>query len=384
MKLVEFLDEKPLYYDDIDYNRMPLAYESIKTLYKLPKIIHIVGTNGKGTTGRFLAQMLFEQGLHVGHYTSPHILNFNERVWIDGFDVDDVSLELAHQKLQNALSPIFLQTLSYFEYTTLLSMLIFCQKCDYVVLEAGLGGEWDATNVFEKILSVVTPIGYDHQDFLGNTIASIATTKINSVKSDFVLAKQCEQEVYDIAQKKAYELGKCVILAENFLDKNDCLVIDEIVRRCGYASFLKDNLTTALCAFRKLGFKDSIRFLRALEIKGRCQTIAPNVTLDVGHNPMSAYAIAKHFEGKKVILVYNSFKDKDYAKILSILKPIVKEVQIISIVGKRVAQQEDIIAVLKLLGMNYCLFSKIEKKETYLVFGSFAVAEAFLKDGFEK
>jgi len=85
--LQKFLDEKPLYYEKIDYARMPRIYESIKSHFKIPKIIHLIGTNGKGTTGRFLATALHSLGFSTGHYTSPHILKFNERVWLNGRDV---------------------------------------------------------------------------------------------------------------------------------------------------------------------------------------------------------------------------------------------------------------------------------------------------------
>lgn len=218
MTLQQFLENKPLFYEVIDTTRMPHAYESVKEYFTLPRIIHIVGTNGKGTTGRFLAQMLYACGLHVGHYTSPHIVKFNERIWIDGEDIDDATLDLYHQKLLSILSIQFQKSLSYFEYTTLLAMLIFCDQCDFVVLEAGLGGEFDATNVFEKVLSIITPIGLDHQAFLGENIEAIAQTKINSVKNNFVLAKQYEQEVYGIARDKASQIDKKLFEVASFFD----------------------------------------------------------------------------------------------------------------------------------------------------------------------
>ena len=98
MNLNLFLEQKPLFYDVIDYARFPKIYYAIAHHFKLPKIIHIVGTNGKGTTGRFLAHMLRQNHLHVGHYTSPHIVAFNERIWIDGSYVDDALLEAYHQR----------------------------------------------------------------------------------------------------------------------------------------------------------------------------------------------------------------------------------------------------------------------------------------------
>src|SRR3989338_5911451 len=136
---------------------MPRIYEKLKSSLTTPKTVHIIGTNGKGTTGRFLANALCSMGVKVGHYISPHILEFNERVWLNGANATDAELEDAHVELQKLLSQSDSDSLSYFEYTTLLGMIVF-KKCDFVVMEAGLGGEFDATAVFAKCLTLVTPI----------------------------------------------------------------------------------------------------------------------------------------------------------------------------------------------------------------------------------
>lgn len=384
MKLAQFLEKKPLFYEVIDYERMPHAYESIQSHLKLPRIIQIVGTNGKGTTGRFLASMLLANGLHVGHYTSPHILKFNERIWLNGADIDDEMLELYHQKLTSLLSKHYLETLSYFEYTTLLAMMIFCDNCDYVVLEAGLGGEWDATSVFEKILSIVTPIGYDHQAFLGETIEAIAQTKINSVKNDFILAKQYEQQVYGIALGKSCEVDKKLFYAENFFDISMLKKIKNFIARNEYSPFLGDNFMTAFCALKVLGYDIDLEKFTSYPLHGRCEKIYPHVTLDVGHNVMAAQALAQHFGETKVILVYNSYKDKDYRSILEILKPIILEIEVIDIQSERAVEQEKLFEVALSLNIPITSFEGIKKEKEYLVFGSFSVAEAFLKGLREK
>ena len=306
MNLNLFLEQKPLFYDVIDYARFPKIYHSIAHHFKLPKIIHIVGTNGKGTTGRFLAHMLRENHLHVGHYTSPHIVAFNERIWIDGAYVDDILLEAYHQRLLLLLSFEDAKALSYFEYTTLLAMLIFCDTCDYVVLEAGLGGEFDATNVFPKILSLITPIGYDHQAFLGESIEAIATTKLNSVKNDFILAKQYEPIVNTLAQKKADEIHQSLIDVTLFLDKEKYLKVEHYAKDKDYPSFLRDNFLTAYSALTFLGYDINLNSISFPLLEGRYQLFLPNVRLDVGHNPMAALALREAIGDKKVVLVYNS------------------------------------------------------------------------------
>lgn len=384
MNLDQFLEHKPLFYEVIDHKRMPHTYASIQEHFKLPRVIHIVGTNGKGTTGRFLAHMLRAQGLHVGHYTSPHIIKFNERIWIDDNDVNGETLEMYHQKLIGILPKEEAAALSYFEYTTLLAMLIFGDKCDYVVLEAGMGGEFDATNVFLKILSIVTPIGIDHQAFLGEHIEAIAQTKINSITTDFVLAKQYAREVNAIALKKSLEIEKKCFDVNLFFDEETQRKIDSFVAKSGYSSFLGDNFTTAFCALRHLGYDIDFNTFKPSLLKGRCQKIYPNVTIDVGHNVMAAQAIVKNFGEKKVVLVYNSYKDKDYQAILEILKPVILEIQVIDIQSQRAVEKEALFQIANTLGLSISSFETIQKENEYLVFGSFSVAEAFLKGMNEK
>lgn len=384
MQLQSFLANKPLFYDEIDYDRMPKAYRSIASHFTLPKIIHIVGTNGKGTTGRFLAQMLLHGGFHVGHYTSPHILNFNERIWLDGSDVDDATLEHSHQELLAWLDPSMAEALSYFEYTTLLAMNIFCKTCDYVVLEAGLGGEYDATNIFPKCLSIITPIGLDHQSFLGNTIEEIAQTKINSATGDIVLAKQYDESVYPIACAKAQENHCHLYAVKDFFDAASNATLDCYRHIRALPEYLKDNFKTALCAFNVLGYECDLTTFFPTTLQGRCQKILPNVTVDVGHNVMAAEALVSSLGKKKVILVYNSYKDKDFKTILSILKPVVEEVQVIEIDSPRAANKSDIYATAKALNLPISSFVAIQNDKEYLVFGSFSVTEAFLKGLSEK
>lgn len=379
MTLENFLALKPLYYDQIDYARFPNIYKKIESHFHLPKIVHIVGTNAKGSTGRTLAHFLHVTGAVVGHYSSPHIIDFNERIWLNGQNVSDNLLEQTHQDLQNILDKTDSDALSYFEYTTLLAMLIFSKSCDYVVLEAGLGGEYDATNVFQKELSIVTPIGFDHESFLGSSIEQIATTKLNSINNDALIAKQYENEVYDIALKRVDLIKKDLYFAQSFLEDEFYENLKSYILKNNWPLFFYDNFSTAFCAMRLLGFDISVQLLDGLQLFGRCQKIAPNITIDVGHNPMAALAILKYFEGKKVTLIYNTYSDKEYVKILTILKPIIHEVQIIDIENKRAVLSEKLEDTLTSLSIQYSQFKNIEKDKEYLVFGSFSVVEKFLK-----
>lgn len=378
MNLEAFLGQKPLYYDLIDYERFPKAYLSVAPLLNLSKIIHIVGTNGKGSTGRFLATALSRTGKCTGHYTSPHILKFNERIWIDGADISDTDLEIAHQKLSGFLDAHIAQSLSYFEYTTLLAMIAF-ERCEYVVLEAGLGGEFDATNVFDKVLSIFTPIDFDHSAFLGSTIESIASTKLRSMQNNALLGIQKHGEVEKIAREIALS-KKCQL--HNVQDLADFRIKSmglHLATKNGLSDYLRDNCELAMAAFELLGYKAEESLFDQDALFGRLSKITPNVTLDVGHNALAARAIAQALQGKKVTLVYNTYADKDYREILTILTPIIEAVEIIWVEEGRIVPRTLLEEAIGDLGLTYGSFESIKPDKEYLVFGSFSVAEAFLK-----
>lgn len=373
-----FLEKKPLYYDEIDYTRMPRVYETIREKIKLPKIIHLVGTNGKGTTGRFLATALHSKGFSIGHYTSPHILEFNERIWLDGENVSTQTLNAVHQMLLELLCEDDANALSYFEYTTLLALLVY-QECDYVVLEAGLGGEYDATAVFENVLTLVTPIDFDHEAFLGNTLEAIATTKLNAVKTSAIVAKQKHQEVYTVAKKIAREKNLTIESYEKYLDEDDLQKIALISQNMDLVEYLQENLALAVAALRFLEISYSEEDFANARLFGRLSQIGKNILLDVGHNPLAASSIAKALKGNKYTLVYNTYRDKDFNTILQILKPIIQEVQIIAVDEERIVEKKLLQKSLDSLGIEWSDFVNIDIKREYMVFGSFSVAEIFLK-----
>ena len=380
MDLNTFLENKPLYYKEIDHKRVHVAYAMLKPHIKPPRTVHIVGTNGKGSTGRILAHLaafgfdkLSHRRLSVGHYTSPHILKFNERIWLDGEDASDEILESAHQRLFAVLGREMSESLSYFEYTTLLAFVVF-EECDLMVLEAGLGGEFDATNVCDKELSIITPIGIDHQAFLGNTIEEIAATKIRSIQKQVLLAPQVYDEVLEVAKaisakKDARLMFSCSASPE----------VMSVAKEKGWGAYLVDNAMVALRALELLEIDYNIDDLLSLELFGRFYSLTKNIRIDVGHNPLAARAIEKVLDDK-VVLIYSSLDDKDYEEVLRILKPKVKRVEIIPIHSQRATTLSEIEKALKNVKLEYSYFEeKIDKDEHYLVFGSFYVVEEFLK-----
>lgn len=377
--LSEFLASKPLYYDKIDLSRMPKAYAEVAPHLRLGSVVHLIGTNGKGSTGRMLATLLMHEGFGVGHYSSPHIVTFNERVWIDGSDASDETLERAHRKLMGWLRSETAESLSYFEYTTLLALVAF-EGLDYIVLEAGLGGEFDATSVVPKTLSVVTPIGIDHQAFLGETIEEIAATKLRSIDRRALLARQSDERVYRVAEGIAAQKGAELYRAEEMVEDAYRKRIEEATAPLGWPRYLIDNAETAAAAFRLLcGKYPDPELYRKIRLKGRFEKITPNVILDVGHNPLGAKAVAEALDGEKRILVYNALSDKDVEEILGILKPVVERVEIIPIESERAMAREKICDIAGTMGLEVGNFRRVKPEKRYLVFGSFVVAEAFLK-----
>ena len=374
VNLEEFLEHKTLYYDKIDFTVVKSSWQILSQKIKLPFVIHIVGTNGKGSTGRFLAHYLHKTDYRVLHYSSPHIMKFNERIWINGSDVSDENLEIAHRFLQELYEIELLEKLTYFEYTTLLAFYL-SKDFDYLVLEAGLGGEFDATNVVENNLSLITTIGLDHQSFLGSTVEKIAATKMRSVDNKMIVGYQ----VFDEVIKTAYEVKKQILEQRNrYIEIIEVIEFDKYPINEKFASYLKRNLHLVIACLNELKIPINTKLFDDVPLFGRCQKIASNITIDVGHNPLAAEVIKKEFENKKITLIYNSYADKDYVEVLNILKPIIKELIIIELDDKRIVKKEELQKVIKQLNITNKETIKIEENEEYLVFGSFLVVEKFL------
>lgn len=376
--LDNFLKNKPLFYKEIDRARMPNAFKFVQGAFKIPKIIHVVGTNGKGSTGRFLAQML-ARGHSVGHYTSPHIFEFRERFWMNDAVASADALETAHERLIKILPPEVARSLSYFEYATLLCAVLF-EGCDFFVCEAGVGGEFDATNVFSKRLSVFTPIGFDHTALLGDTLERIATTKFNAMADVALMNDDMSELCAGIARRIAAKKGATLKFASENLSDDDKNEIKIYAEKFGLPEFLRSNLTLSSSAFKELGFSLNLANLGALSLGGRCEKIAPNVTIDVGHNEMAAQALVKRFAGKKLNLIFNAFADKDIKAVLKAIKPIVKKTYIIEYEtpGRELATAQ-VKEALRQLDMEFEGFADVRADEEYLAFGSFYLVEAFLK-----
>ena len=374
----QFIVDKPLYYKEIDHTRVHIAYDLLKPHIEQPLTIHLVGTNGKGSTGRIMATLLHEAGKKVGHFSSPHILKFNERIWLEGKDSSDDQLEIAHRKLYGILGQEISEGLSYFEYTTLLAFVAM-EKLDVMVLEAGLGGEFDATNVCSKALLVITPIGIDHQAFLGDTIESIARTKLNSMEHEVLLGLQVYDEIYLLADEIAKEKGAVV----HVVKEEDSKVLLETTEALGWPDYLYENAKLAIKALEILDLSYRVENVQKVVLFGRFYSLLPNLIVDVGHNLLAAKrvvsALKKKYKDEKIVLIYNTLDDKDYRAIFREFQSVIKSVEVIPIVTQRAVKIEEIYLTLTKLEIEHKAFSLLNSNDNYLVFGSFYVVESFLQ-----
>lgn len=168
------------------------------------KSLHIAGTNGKGSSSHFMASILQEQGFRVGLYTSPHLKSFTERIKVNGKEVAKEWVVAFFQKHQDLISEI---RPSFFEWTVLMAFAFFQEQgVDYAIIETGLGGRLDSTNIIEPIATYITNIGYDHQDMLGDTLAEIASEKAGIIKSQIpILISERQEEIQAVFETKALE-----------------------------------------------------------------------------------------------------------------------------------------------------------------------------------
>ncbi|TLD85394.1 bifunctional folylpolyglutamate synthase/dihydrofolate synthase [Helicobacter sp. MIT 11-5569] len=382
-KLEKFLEQKGVEYAPFDPKRAPKLLEQLNLSFNANQIIiQIIGTNGKGSTGRFLALALKALGVNVGHFTSPHLLSLCERFWINGENIAESALEHAFESLDLEI----LKEASYFEVLTFLAFRVF-SACEVVILEAGLGGEYDSTTTCSSPkLTLFTSIGIDHETYLGESIEAIATTKLNAMAKIAVLGIQREKVVISIAQKIVKEKGAHLVQI-NTIPKE----ISQFVQAKHYPSYQAQNLALAwqglleLQQIKKLPnftLESLLKILPPLDLQGRFQKLLPNVYLDVLHNVDGAKVLLEcdTLNKNKTILIYNSYFDKNPKKILFLLKSKIKRVEIFEVKNPRIIEKSLLEKILEELEIPYCNFCGINQKEQYLVCGSFSVVAKFLKE----
>ena len=300
------------------------------------RVIHVAGTNGKGSTCAMIEAGLRAAGVRTGLFTSPHLVEPTERIQVDGMSVSTEQFQQAFQVVHDCAERLDLDCHpTYFETVTAMAFWLFREMgVEAAVVETGLGGRLDATNVVEPVLTVITPIDFDHEAYLGHTLEAIAGEKAGILKAGApaVFAKQ-RLEAAAVLAARAVELGVPVTRAEEF-EIRDLEIDSRGSRFSGIVCLLAgehqvDNAVTAALALRALGV--STEGIAITRWPGRLEYVAPNpdILLDGAHNPAGARALARYLErffpNRRIWMVYGAMRDKAVEEVTGILFPLAAE-----------------------------------------------------------
>jgi len=288
-----------------------------------PAII-VAGTNGKGSTSATLASILVASGYRTGLYTSPHLVDIRERWMINGAMIEEEALALAIERLRAASERVAI-TPTYFEALTLLAFIAFDDaRCELMVLEVGMGGRLDATNVVRPLVALITPIGIDHTEFLGNTIRKIAAEKAGVIhRGTIVLTTNDDPRVLEVLRRRAAQFDNpfhiitkrhSTLLAGAFQERNAALAV-------AAAEELRPQLT-------RITTKSIERGVASTQWRGRLERIERDgrqIWIDGGHNTHAIAAIlpfiAEHVPTPR-LLVFGIMSDKDIDSVTGMLFPL--------------------------------------------------------------
>ena len=365
------------------------------------KTIHIAGTNGKGSTAAMIQAILRESGLSVGLYTSPHLIRFNERIRINGIPISDKSIIEFMAQFNSVIDEV---EATFFEATTVLALYYFSnQKVDVAVIETGLGGRLDSTNVIDPELTIITSIDLDHQHILGETLMDIAGEKAGIIKKQTpVLVSSQTPEVMDVIRKKAQERNAPIMYGNN----PQKITID--YHSTGFELDGKQYSVPLIGAHQAVNAGLAIRAVMHYcpEMKqpdiqsglnktkwfGRFQPLTKKLPIyyDVAHNPSGIRTIRATLDtlNTKVtngIMVLKN--DKDVDQIVKALDGLFNELFVTSIPESELMGEQLLFNALKDQNLNCNIMDPIEKGYTYLydralkgengiIFGSHYVAES--------
>ncbi|NOR46230.1 MAG: bifunctional folylpolyglutamate synthase/dihydrofolate synthase [Candidatus Delongbacteria bacterium] len=315
---------------------MKLGLENIENLLKYGNIdidklkaIHIAGTNGKGSTSNMISQILTANGYKTGLFTSPHLVSFNERIRIDGEMISDEELSSLIHDLKEGIEKY---NCTFFEASTAMAFKYFIEKkVDIAIIEVGLGGRLDSTNIITPILSVITGIDLDHTAHLGNSIVEIAREKAGIIKEEMPVVfnvdkLSAEKVITSTAKKKKAPLYKVDKKVCSFKSNKVEFTLNEEMISSHFnlqGNYQKINFSTALKALKivKKSFpikkKETISAIENFVIKGRMETISkePFIMIDAAHNIQGLNELKKFLDNIKVDrvhLVAGTVKDKDH------------------------------------------------------------------------
>ncbi|MBT8384006.1 MAG: bifunctional folylpolyglutamate synthase/dihydrofolate synthase [Ignavibacteria bacterium] len=334
---------------------------------KTLKIIHLAGSNGKGSTASFIASILQESGFRIGLYTSPHFIKFNERVQINGVQIDDKYIAEFMTEHEVYIDQY---QLTFFEVTTALAFKYFAEKnTDYCIIETGLGGRLDATNVLNPNAVVITTISLEHTNVLGNTLKQIASEKAEIIKPRVkVFTGKLEPEVEKVIQEKCVQTNSELFQLKNFFNEELILKIGkneidfnniEIPLKGNYQKY---NAALASLVVSKIFnlyntsiFRNGIKNVcKNTCIQGRYEYFHKNpfIIFDSAHNSESIENFLTEFEKEsnqfsKKVLLFGAMRDKSIEEMIVSLKPHFDEIVLTEIEYERSAKINELKRICK-------------------------------------
>ena len=330
-------------------DRMEQAVSLLGRPDKAYPILHVTGTNGKGSTIAFLRQLLMAHEKKVGTFTSPHMISIHDRICIGDQPISDEDFTRIGQEVQQ-MEQTLLQTqdqLSYFEIICLMALLYFKEQgVDVVLLEVGIGGLLDTTNVVTGEIAVITSIGLDHQETLGGTVAAIAQQKAGIFKKDKkAVVGPLSDEAAAVCQEKAKELAVDLhafekdfcLEQDHFWNESVELVLPSLGLKGDYQ---RENATVALEAFflymegldQEVDMDQVKLALQETRWPGRLELFGDQVYLDGAHNPHAMLRLIEFVNslaGKRVKILFGALKRKDYSGMLQTLQAGLPEAELI-------------------------------------------------------
>ena len=332
------------------------------------RTIHVAGSNGKGSTAAFLASILQELGYKVGLYTSPHFVSYNERIKINGLEIPD---DYVADFISRHYKYIEEYKLTFFEVTTAIAFKYFMDdKVDLAVIETGLGGRLDATNILTPVASVITSISLEHTKILGDTIDKIANEKAGIIKPGIpVFTGQLPPEAVNIIENKCqkekckfYKLSDYIIKRKDSIELyTEEIELDDFTMpmRGGYQKY---NAALAGLVIAKIFNTDDFahiergikNVIKNTGLQGRYEfyNMDPDIIFDSAHNPDGVRNFLSEFQKdlktyKKKVLLFGVMKDKSIKEMLTELNKFFDEIRISDITYERAAKTEDLIKLAK-------------------------------------
>lgn len=356
------------------------------------RFIHVAGSNGKGSTCAMLASILKESGYSTGLFTSPHLLRFSERIRVNGEEVNE---DFVVQFCARVRQTDFPYEPSFFEITWLMALMYFVEKkVDIAVIEVGLGGRLDATNIILPILSIITSISLEHTQYLGNTLESIAREKGGIIKREVPVVLGSDlADLQAVFNDLANQQNAPMYLAEK-LSVPDDFVLKAEYQRTNYATVLAA-LEVLEREWGPFEIEKGIKHLHQnTGFAGRLQLIheSPSVYLDVSHNQDGLAKTFSNFqdeiESGKLFVVMGLSSDKDRESIAKVL-PKGPEYFFTTLLNNRSASEDQLRELGEMAQVEYHIFTnsqqayfeafgKCNKTDTLLITGSFFLASEFL------